>query len=198
VRKADPVLQRHRKEEILAAAQRCFVNHGFHRSTMAEVAKASGLSMGLLYRYFRNKEEIVLAVAAKDNEELIESIRDFGQAATLQLASTLWVKRALQLANDPDYAALACEIMAEASRHAELRKRFKADSDHVRDAMQAAIKTQQVAGNVSNSVDPASAAEFLLMVMDGAIGRGTLLGAAIKPGLQTKLASIVKRALAPQ
>jgi TetR/AcrR family transcriptional regulator, repressor for uid operon len=184
-----------RKQEILDAAQRCFVANGFHRSTMAEIANLSGLSMGLLYRYFRNKEKIVMAVAAQDREELMVGIAAFADAPTALHASTLWIKRALQLGSDPAYAALACEIVAESSRHAELAARLKSDQQQIREAMQSAVKKQQVAGNVSRNVDALAAAELLLMVMDGAIGRGVLLGAVAKPALQAKLVGLVHNAL---
>ena len=41
-----------RRQQILDAACDCVRQAGFHGASMAEIAKASGLSVGLIYRYF--------------------------------------------------------------------------------------------------------------------------------------------------
>ena len=41
---------------ILDAAKKCFIEHGFHAASMANIAETAGMSPGLIYRYFENKE----------------------------------------------------------------------------------------------------------------------------------------------
>jgi AcrR family transcriptional regulator len=50
------------RERILAAAQSCFVKSGFHAASMATIAETAGMSPGLIYRYFENKNAIILAI----------------------------------------------------------------------------------------------------------------------------------------
>lgn len=50
------------RERILDAAQKCFVEHGFHGASMANIAETAGMSAGLIYRYFAGKSEIILAI----------------------------------------------------------------------------------------------------------------------------------------
>lgn len=50
------------RERILDAAQRCFVEHGFHAANMVGVAAAADISAGLIYRYFASKNDIILAI----------------------------------------------------------------------------------------------------------------------------------------
>ena len=52
-----------RRAHVLASAARCFAREGFHRATMQDVVRESGLSPGALYRYFASKEELVAAIA---------------------------------------------------------------------------------------------------------------------------------------
>ncbi len=52
-----------RRAEIVAAAGRCFARQGFHATTMQDVLRESGLSVGAVYRYFRSKNELIVAVA---------------------------------------------------------------------------------------------------------------------------------------
>jgi len=57
-----------RRERILAAAKRVFAKHGYHATTMADVAKAARLSYGLLYWYYDSKDALFHALM--DSEEL--------------------------------------------------------------------------------------------------------------------------------
>jgi len=50
------------RERILTAAQSCFVERGFHPASMANIANTAGMSPGLIYRYFENKNAIILAI----------------------------------------------------------------------------------------------------------------------------------------
>ena len=53
-----------RRRQILDAARTCFVRKGFHQTSMQDVFTESGLSAGAVYRYFKSKDELVLALAA--------------------------------------------------------------------------------------------------------------------------------------
>ena len=47
-----------RRRAILAAAKREFAQKGYHSATVADVAKAAGLSYGSIYWYFDSKEAL--------------------------------------------------------------------------------------------------------------------------------------------
>jgi AcrR family transcriptional regulator len=49
---------RFRRAEILEHAEKIFSGKGFHETTMAQIAQASGFSIGSLYHFFRGKEEM--------------------------------------------------------------------------------------------------------------------------------------------
>ncbi len=46
---------------IVAAALRVFAEKGFHRATMQDIVRQSGLSVGAIYTYFKSKDELFLA-----------------------------------------------------------------------------------------------------------------------------------------
>lgn len=64
---------RHR-EEILAAALTLFSENGFHNVTMQQIAQVSEFSVGKLYTFFANKEELYQALIKEKAEELYEKI----------------------------------------------------------------------------------------------------------------------------
>ncbi len=55
-RKRDPDDKR---RKIFEAALKVFTEHGFHEATMDEIAAASGVAKGTVYRYFESKEDLL-------------------------------------------------------------------------------------------------------------------------------------------
>jgi AcrR family transcriptional regulator len=54
-----------RREQILAAARTCFLSKGLHNTSMQDLIKEAGLSVGAVYRYFKSKNDIITAIAAR-------------------------------------------------------------------------------------------------------------------------------------
>jgi len=57
-----PELVEKRQNQILEAAEKLFVKKGFHGTTIRDIARESGLGLGPIYNYVRNKEEILFMV----------------------------------------------------------------------------------------------------------------------------------------
>ena len=49
------------RDRIVRAATRVFSEHGFHRATMQDIVRESGLSVGAIYTYFKSKSDLILA-----------------------------------------------------------------------------------------------------------------------------------------
>jgi AcrR family transcriptional regulator len=58
-----PDVSEERRDQILESAIKVFTRKGFADTRMDDVAADSGLSKGLLYWYFKSKEEVILAIA---------------------------------------------------------------------------------------------------------------------------------------
>ena len=67
---------RRTRERILGAALALFAERGYEATTMRDVAREAGASLGLAYRYFASKEEFALALYLKLAEESEEWARD--------------------------------------------------------------------------------------------------------------------------
>ena len=59
-----------RREEILAAAKAVFAERGFHATTIAEVAKAAGISYVSIYWYFDSKDALFHALMDHQEQAL--------------------------------------------------------------------------------------------------------------------------------
>ena len=57
-----PKVVEDRREQIIDAAMRIFAQKGFARATNKDVAQEAGITPGLIYHYFENKEALLMAV----------------------------------------------------------------------------------------------------------------------------------------
>jgi AcrR family transcriptional regulator len=49
------------RDRIVRASLAVFGERGFHRATMQDIVRASGLSVGAIYTYFKSKSDLILA-----------------------------------------------------------------------------------------------------------------------------------------
>ena len=59
------------RQRILAAASDVFAEHGFEKTTIRVVAGRSGVSVGGIYLYFRNKEELYTGLMRSQMDEFL-------------------------------------------------------------------------------------------------------------------------------
>ena len=58
----DPVLVQKRRRQIVAAAIELFAQRGYYRTTIQDVARKAGVSIGLIYQYVEDKDGVLLLV----------------------------------------------------------------------------------------------------------------------------------------
>src|SRR3954469_24735802 len=59
-----------RRNELLEAAVRVFARKGFHGSRVGDIAEEAGVDHGLLYHYFRSKDEVLETIFRASRERL--------------------------------------------------------------------------------------------------------------------------------
>jgi AcrR family transcriptional regulator len=75
---------------ILAAAFDVFINYGFRKTSMDDIARAAGMSRPALYQVFRNKTEIFRAASLSILENVGHEARQPSKATShLSNASTI-------------------------------------------------------------------------------------------------------------
>jgi AcrR family transcriptional regulator len=96
-----------RRQQILDAAAACFARDGFHRTSMQDIVTESGVSAGLLYRYFAGKDDIIAAIVSDWHKQrsaalagnpvqayltLLRSIGDADARETLKIGVQTWAE----------------------------------------------------------------------------------------------------------
>ena len=163
-----------RRAQILDAAVVCFAKRGFHQASMHDISAEAGISVGLIYRYFENKEAVISAMADRHKNEIQEVLERARQAPTLL--------ESLEIL----FTAHCCEELAEGAigvRGRSLRgsvaqsanRRFGArcfaDGDGWRDRFDRAIAGSEKA---AHGLTPHEQAELIFAVARGMLMRDVL------------------------
>ncbi|MBW4083200.1 TetR family transcriptional regulator [Paenibacillus sp. S150] len=64
----------HKHTAILDAAYELFGSGGFYETKMSEVAERAGIAKGTVYLYFKNKEDLFMAVTRRDCEGFLQQL----------------------------------------------------------------------------------------------------------------------------
>ncbi|MBN2038483.1 MAG: TetR/AcrR family transcriptional regulator [Spirochaetes bacterium] len=64
------------RENILNTSLKLFVTNGYHGTTVRDIAKKTGISVGLIFHYFPAKQDI-LKELLKQSEEGVSKIKEF-------------------------------------------------------------------------------------------------------------------------
>ncbi|OHV35165.1 MULTISPECIES: TetR/AcrR family transcriptional regulator [Pseudofrankia] len=179
-----------RRQQILAAAARCFTRAGFHRTTVADIVAESGLSAGLLYRYFADKDAIVAAIAiqwhdaqsarlhlpaadpvvatgpAPASDDVTES--PDGQATLAAVtAGYLEMLRSLAEPAERTRVRLGVQIWAEALRAPAIHLVARQGVDGPRAAVTALVRAAQERGALPAALPADGAARVLIAIYQG-------------------------------
>jgi AcrR family transcriptional regulator len=79
------------KEAILSSAAELFARSGYQGTSMNDVAEGSGLSKATLYHYYRDKDELLVSIAAGHVTKLVELVRSVEADSLIQPTDRLEV-----------------------------------------------------------------------------------------------------------
>ena len=159
-----------RRQQILDAACDRVRQSGFHGASMAEIAKAAGLSVGQIYRYFENKEAIIAAIVAQDLAEMREKFAELErEPGTLLDALEEHLPDAVDKCFDPKRGALVLEVLAEAARNPKVAAIVRAADEQERAL--ALIMLQRSRKPEWSEAEFSARCEMVGLIFDGLIMR---------------------------
>ena len=62
-----------RREQLLDTAARLFAEHGYSKTTTAQLAKSAGVTEPIIYRHFKSKHELFIALIDRTGEDTIQT-----------------------------------------------------------------------------------------------------------------------------
>ena len=170
-----------RRQQIVDAARLCVIEQGFHKTTMSDVIRESGLSAGAVYGYFRSKDEIVAAIADQalsEVDKMFEQILDEPGGLTPEKVLQRALEYVVRQAEAPngDVTRVALQVWAEALRTesvmATARGKYRMLRNHFADV----ARRGQADGTIRADVDPEHVGQALFGLLPGFMLQRLILG----------------------
>ena len=140
-----------KRQVLLDAAVRVFARQGFHGSRVGDIAEEAGVAHGLLYHYFRSKDEVLATIFRENWRQLLErfhSVEQSPEAAVEQLGGV--AKILLRTwRNDPDLVRV---MVREVARSPQLQGQI----EEIREAfatIQRIVERGQARGELRRDLD---------------------------------------------
>lgn len=179
-----------RRARVIEAARRLFIENGFHATGIAQIAKASGVAVGQLYRDFSAKEDIVAAIVNTDcrsfmaAESLRQAIDDGDSQKVLE-----WIHDLVTPNRDGGDPRLFAEILAEAARNPRVASIFAGTHDDVRRLMLNAL--EMLAPGAALTTRRLALADVILTISLGMLHHGMIRPESDdKPLMESLIATI--------
>jgi TetR/AcrR family transcriptional regulator, repressor for uid operon len=179
-----------RRSQILDAALICFAKRGFHQASMHDISAEAGISVGLIYRYFQNKEAVIAAMADRHKQEIEEILERARQASgLLEALEVLFTAHCGE--NEPQViSAFVVDLFAESSRNPRV-------AELVRDVCQATMDgvTDLIARSPeakATDLAPCEMAELIFAVNDGMLMRDVLKVGVTPEGRREQQLKVVR------
>ena len=161
----------HRQAQIVSGLMKVMAKHGYDQASIGAIAKAVGLTQGVVHYHFKNKQQILLRLL----EKLAQTIRTRYEARVSDASSPqqkLWayIDAHLALGDDADADAVACwiYISAEAVRQPEVgtlfRRLIAADLLDLQKHIKAVLSSQSISTRQSKQISAAVFASMQGMV----------------------------------
>ncbi len=119
-----------RRQQIFESAMMCFIDKGFHQTSMRDIARLAQVSLGNLYNHFRSKEALIAEIANAEMQDLLPLFEAL-DTTTPRAALLRFAQDYLQLCRQEHYVKLSCEIIAECARNPAIAKLFAANREQI-------------------------------------------------------------------
>jgi AcrR family transcriptional regulator len=154
---------------IVEAMRTSVGERGTAGSTFDEVARAAGVSRGLLHYYFGTKEQLLVEVVRRDCDVRLELL-------DLQLADARTVDDVVaglvtslddMVRNDPGFVTLIFELFTLSRRNEEIAAEFAELLRRQRERLSELLRAKEAAGILRLRADPDAVADVLFSLGDG-------------------------------
>jgi AcrR family transcriptional regulator len=152
------------RDRIRSVARELFVERGFDRVTVAEVALAADVSEATAFNYFPTKEDLFFGGLEEFEEQLLDTIRSRGPGEPVLTAFGRFVlqPRGLLAAKDPDSVERLASITRVIDRSPALLAREQQIFSHFTDSLAALLAAEQ--GVTDDAIEPWVLANALMGV----------------------------------
>jgi len=141
---------------LLEAAVRVFARKGYHSSRVGDIAEEAGVAHGLLYHYFRSKEELLETIFRETWRELLDAVQSVEETDETARERLAGIAKILLRSwrRDPDLVRV---LVREVTRSSHLQERIE-EIDAAFSGLERIIARGQEEGEFRADLDPRMAA----------------------------------------
>lgn len=164
-----------RKQQIRAAATRCFVRRGFAATRLLDIAKEAGLSKGGVYFHYRAKETLFQDILDAQVRNL-ERRWSFDPVSDQPADRTLYrlvVAHLRTLEDEPDETRLQHLLIGMAPQDASFREKLE-ESFRVMRVLYSGVIERGIASGAFRDVDVDRASDCVLALVQGLAAQSTV------------------------
>lgn len=121
--------------ELIDVAQRLFVEQGYENTTIEQIADQAGISKRSFFRYFANKEAVVLAKYDKVGDDLVDALQARPIDEPLWLSLRHIFEAFVAYAEDHEKASRAAEIDRIVNSSDSLRGAYLGRLEHIQNRL---------------------------------------------------------------
>ena len=154
---------------IVDAMRTSVAERGTAGSTFDQVAKAAGVSRGLLHYYFGTKERLLVEVVRRDCDVRMAALDEqLAQARTADdFIAVLVTNLEGVVRNDPGFVTLVFELFVLSRRHEEVAAEFSELLRRPREQVAALLRAKEDEGVLRLAADPDAVVDVLFSLADG-------------------------------
>lgn len=145
-----------RKQQLLESAARCFARHGYRGTTTAMIAAEAGVSEPIIYRHFKNKHDLFIALIDEVGDRVFHNWEEASAGATTALEKLQTMMYANPATSDP-WTASVYQVLFHASTEIAEPAIQQAIRDHYEryaKSLASVMKEAQEAGQIRSDVPP--------------------------------------------
>jgi AcrR family transcriptional regulator len=160
-----------RRQKILEGARACFVQKGFHASSIAMIGEEAGVSVANIYQYFETKDDLIVALVEEELKADLAVVRLLEDAPNLHGGLNDAVSRLLSVAETQSAVQLRLEVLAESFRNPVIAAVVKRGEKLIIAVLARILAAAQARGEVRADLDPLKSASFIQALCDGLLCR---------------------------
>jgi AcrR family transcriptional regulator len=151
--------QQRTRDEVLAAADRLFVEQGFHSTTVDQIAQAAGYTKGAVYSNFAAKEELFFAIYERRMERAVAELeRTLARAGDpAEWLQSVVAGTSSRRGRDDRWLSTFFEFWAHVIRRPALGERFAAIHARLEAPFVEAVRRHADRHGVEPALDPLQA-----------------------------------------
>ncbi|WP_176331065.1 TetR/AcrR family transcriptional regulator [Burkholderia vietnamiensis] len=174
MRKIDPVKQEAKRRQIMDAALACFSRKGFHGTSTNDICAEVGMSPGNLFHYFPSKLALIATITEEYRADYAERFAQMTQQDDVLAAIEALALDLMEQSKDPVEARVCIELIAEAMGDSEVGKIYIESDRRVKEDLIALLKRGIANGQIDPSIQPETAATWLVALADGTVSRAQI------------------------